>query len=120
MTSQDNCFQSSVYISAPPKLNYVTGRLSYISDDRGNKACNHFDKQINLTSHLTIEDQSELPRHVKRCCECIEGGNVLRDVSMCKDIFLSLLTHNIKAHVCQKQKLLDESISLRGIRITLK
>ena len=103
VTSQDNCFQSLVYIFAPPKLNYVTGRLSYISGDRGNEACSHFDKQINLTSHLTIEGQSEPPHLVKRCSECIEGWNVSRDASMCKDIFPSLLTHNLKAHVRQKQ-----------------
>ena len=104
LTSQDNCFQSLVYIFAPPKLNYVTGRLSYISDDRGNEACSHFDKQINLTSHLTIEGQSEMPHPVKRCSECIEGGNVSRDTSMCKDIILFfLLTHNLKAHVRQTQ-----------------
>ena len=87
VTSQDNCFQSLVYIFAPPRVNYVTGRLSYISDDRGNEACSQFDKQINLTSHLTMEGQSELPHPVKRCSECIEGGNVSRDVSICKDIF---------------------------------
>ena len=28
VTSQDNCFQSLVYIFAPPKLNYITGRLT--------------------------------------------------------------------------------------------
>ena len=45
VTSQDNCFQSLVYIFAPPRLNYVTGILT----DQGNEACSHFDKQINLT-----------------------------------------------------------------------
>ena len=49
MTSQDNCFQSLVYIFPPPKLNYVTGIMTRISVDRGNEACSHFDKQINLT-----------------------------------------------------------------------
>ena len=82
MTSQDNCFQSLVYIFAPPKLNYVTGILTLISVDRGNQACSHFDKQINLTSHLTIEGQLKLSHPVKRCSECIEGGDISRDVSI--------------------------------------
>ena len=43
--SQDNCFQSLVNIFAPPRLNYVTGKLT----DQGNEACSDFDKQINLT-----------------------------------------------------------------------
>ena len=112
VTSQDNCFQSLVYIFAPPKLNYVTGRLSYISDDRGNEACSHFDKQMNLTSHLTIEGQSEMPHPVKRCSECIEGGNVSRDASMCKDIILFFFVDTQSKSACPSNTISEGQIHL--------